>query len=149
MKLTALKPFSLACLAALSLAACGGEASKPAESSASGAAPDRASPIRAASVSEVPRANACTRPRPATRPPGPSKLNGAEVRFGAARCRGEWGKRMFMCDLVDVMIFAPSGARNPGSLPIRPRMPRRARGGSPWVAWLPGRNFSKGFRKGK
>ena len=39
MKLTALKPFSLACLAALSLAACGGEASKPAESSASGAAP--------------------------------------------------------------------------------------------------------------
>ena len=39
MKLTALKPFSLACLAALGLAACGGEASKPAESSASGAAP--------------------------------------------------------------------------------------------------------------
>lgn len=38
-ELTALKPFSLACLAALSLAACGGEASKPAESSASGAAP--------------------------------------------------------------------------------------------------------------
>ena len=39
-----------------------------------------------------------------------------------------------------------------GSGPIAassPRMPRRARGGSPWVAWLPGRNFSKGFRKGK
>lgn len=39
MKLNALKPFSLACMMALGLAACGGESSKPAESSASGEAP--------------------------------------------------------------------------------------------------------------